>query len=150
MTGDIYLVGMNDINDPTPGDLELYKYTASTDSWSTKPNIIQNTDQITQPGIFIDEIAGNLWIAYPKATGSTTVADGSLEVVFRVSKDDGETWSPETKFSLPGEFPADYRNLSTNFYGNQTFYVTWYDRDDHQFIGQLAVNIIPLKIYDTT
>ena len=61
-TGNIYVVGANDISQAT-GDVETYMFNDTSRSWRVLTAVV-NDSVTTQPGIFVDERNGDLYAVY--------------------------------------------------------------------------------------
>lgn len=120
-TNNIYLAGMNAI-DTSTGDLEAYKFTESSRTWTTLTEIVTDTPRVLQGSMIVDSDTGYLYVAY---LNCPTLQD-DCSALYRKSTDDGTTWSNPVQLS---DTPDDFKNIRTSFVAENNIYVDWFNDD---------------------
>ena len=130
-TGDIYLVGMNALNSAT-GDLETYKFTGSSRTWSNLTDVVTDSDSTLQGTISVDSATGDLYAVYVQ--GYTDAANAyNTNVYVKTSEDDGTTWSSATKLNTVA---GDIRNVNVNMAANNVVYANWFNTNLNDILGR--------------
>jgi hypothetical protein len=140
-TGDIYMTGNNDVADDA-ADLEAYKFTESSRTWSTLTEVVTNNPRLVGGTMAINQTTGDLFAMYQTGEISATSIT-SANIFYKKSTDGGVTWSGQSvklnSFDVIGD---DYRYVRSNFMNADLLYVVWYDADDHDLFG----NQVPFSI----
>ncbi|MBN1670751.1 MAG: DUF11 domain-containing protein [Kiritimatiellae bacterium] len=129
-TGDIYLAGANDFNTAST-DVAAYKYTQAARAWAALAPVSSNDADLHQAVMAIDENSGNLYAVYIR--GPTA---GTRGVYYKVSTDDGASWSGENGPISGGA--SDFRILRCNMMNRDRLFAVWYDEADALVGGTLV------------
>ncbi|MCP3682532.1 MAG: hypothetical protein GY861_07555 [bacterium] len=114
-TGDVYLSGINALAGSS-NDLESYKFTESSRTWSTLTEVVSNDDGLMQGITAVDSANGDLYVIYGRA-GTDGLRYVRSNIYYKKSGDDGSTWSSEHRLTT---FYDDNRNIRSSFMGDMT------------------------------
>ncbi len=133
------LVSNHSFGNTTSDDLRNYDVTlGSSPSSSDKTDIFTNQDASALCAVVIDQPNDDWYVAYAK--GGTW--ESSVQIVYHVSHDGGDTWETEEAYS---ETADDYRALSGGrTIGQNGGFVQWifFDDDDVEILNNLVNDVL--------
>lgn len=139
-TNNIYLAGMNEINSVT-GDLEAYKFTESSRTWSVLSEIVSDRNEILQGTMAVDPATNYLYAVFV----SCTPIEDACSIRYKTSTDDGATWSVPIQIS---DRPDDIKYVRTSFTAEEKLYVDWYNDDVNIIMGNpISTTVAPFSDY---
>ncbi|MDA0991425.1 MAG: sialidase family protein, partial [Verrucomicrobia bacterium] len=135
-TGDVYLLGHTAPQPSTlTGDLEAYKYTFATGTWSTQGTVVDDTMGRVIGGTMLrDSGSGDLYAVYLRGS-----IEYYMSVYFRRSSDDGVTWSAES--SRLNDVADDIKVLRGNLLNDERLYAVWFDDDNDKLYGTTVADL---------
>jgi hypothetical protein len=136
-TGDVYLTFNNNTNNAS-NDMEFWTFTDSGRSWTQGTNIRTNSPQVLAPVPMVDEITGNVYVAYIGGDTDFPLNGSGVNnvayVYYQYSTDGGTSWSGAHGV-VTDEIGDDYKSLSGNMNSPSRLFVAFYDDDDEDIHG---------------
>lgn len=134
-SNDIYLAYNND-TDATTSDFKAWKFDEGLRSWSVLADIGTDIAESSDVALALDENTDDLYAFYIHGTN----AAATTHVYYKVSTDDGGSWSSEIQLS---DTLDDLRIVRTNFRSDERIYAFWYNDDLNYILGTTVVNLTP-------
>lgn len=145
-TGLIGMALIDDANDYTTQDhdINFYTYASSTNTWTARTNPVTTASGgLTGVKVAYDERNNNWYVVYTRRSTIGTAA--SADVYYKISSDNGVTWSAELG-PINELITEDFYGLSTNFVSGQRIAASWIDNTNEDiYFGTVALlNLPPL------
>ncbi|MGH9910315.1 MAG: hypothetical protein ACRD32_06705, partial [Nitrososphaerales archaeon] len=137
---DLYVSVVFNTNTTDSSEINVFKYNTSkswtrlTDPWD---NGTDTTSKIIDSSIGIDANSGHLYVTYIReANGAAPPTD--RDVYYKVSTDDGSTWSTEQRVSDSSEY---YSQVSMDNINTDRLYATWLENTNFDIEGDTVVRL---------
>ncbi len=138
-TAAVYVAGVNDI-ETAGGDVEVYKYNESANTWAALTNPVTNSALLHDVAIGVDSDTDDLYIVYVEGTG------GSTNILKTSSTDDGTSWVPTTQLNDVTS-NVDVVHVDINASSGDRLYAVWWNQGLDDILGNTAFPV-PVNLFE--